>query len=237
MTAAHCVHDEDNKVVKAFNIRAHFGVYNITRLTKGQRISSVYLYSPFDRNDPQNDIALIKLTEPVEFTLKVSPICLSPQEHGLTYDMLSVAGWGMTSATEEPEVLQETMISPIESKRSRRKATFSLFILSLAGNRCQQIIYNLIYLYPDLASQPWIADLEKICTMGIHGESICGGDSGTPLMHLDRNSGRIVAAGIASLFIGKCGQLSAYSLNMFTPIAKYSSWIKNVATESCFIDS
>lgn len=58
------------------------------------------LHETFDRMSMKNDIALILLRSPTEFSNEKIPICLSFMNDINTWQHRGVAGWGTTSAGE-----------------------------------------------------------------------------------------------------------------------------------------
>ncbi|RXN03558.1 chymotrypsin-like protease CTRL-1 [Labeo rohita] len=99
-----------------------------------------------------NDIALLKLSSPVTYTPRISPVCLAPSTINiLPGTRCFTTGWGQTATTTSPLILQQTGI-PITSPAV-----------------CRQIW-----------GQSRITDA-MICA-GESGSSSCMGDSGGPLV-------------------------------------------------------
>ena len=61
---------------------------------------SLILHENFDRMSMQNDIALILLSSPIEFSNDKIPVCLPFIYDTNTWQHCWVAGWGITSAGE-----------------------------------------------------------------------------------------------------------------------------------------
>ena len=78
----------------------------------------------------------------------------------------------------------------------------------------------------------WIPQVDRskqICVAdAFDGSSICGGDSGGPL--LNQYQGQYIVSGIASFVIaGECDTKDSQSTpNVFTRVAAYKDWIKNI---------
>uniref|UniRef100_A0A672JZD2 Chymotrypsin-like protease CTRL-1 n=1 Tax=Sinocyclocheilus grahami TaxID=75366 RepID=A0A672JZD2_SINGR len=106
----------------------------------------------YNRATFNNDIALLKLSAPVTFTPRISPVCLAPSNSSiLPGTRCFTTGWGQTATTSHPEILQQTGVP----------------IISPAV--CRQIW-----------GQNRITDA-MICA-GASGSSSCQGDSGGPLV-------------------------------------------------------
>ncbi|ODN00708.1 Transmembrane protease serine 9 [Orchesella cincta] len=97
LTAAHCV--EYMEQVGLDNFRVVLGTNDLSEGDSFEmEISSVAAHPRFDEKTLANDIGLVELESPVEFSQSILPICLTPQI-GVPYLNKSaiVAGWGSTS--------------------------------------------------------------------------------------------------------------------------------------------
>ncbi|XP_058061500.1 CLIP domain-containing serine protease B4-like [Anopheles bellator] len=146
----------------------------------------------------KNDIALIRLVQPAQFTDFVQPICLplSDGERTRSYDGQSfmVAGWGQTE--EAPQ------------------SQYKLFVVikGVQEASCQQS-------YPR-------ADIDgtQVCAGGDANKDSCRGDSGGPLMY-NGNSDKgplMYLAGVVS-FGRKCGLQGVPGV--YTRVNQYLEWI------------
>uniref|UniRef100_A0A671M9I5 Zgc:171592 n=1 Tax=Sinocyclocheilus anshuiensis TaxID=1608454 RepID=A0A671M9I5_9TELE len=116
------------------------------------QLKSVITHPLYNRATFNNDIALLKLSAPVTFTPRISPVCLAPSNTSiLPGTRCFTTGWGQTTTTTSPLILQQTVVP----------------IISPAV--CRQIW-----------SQSRITDT-MICA-GASGSSSCQGDSGGPLV-------------------------------------------------------
>lgn len=76
------------------------GGTDLSRPLEQHRPDSLILHENFDRMSMQNDIALILLSDPIEFSNEKIPICLPFIYDINTWQHCWVAGWGTTSAGE-----------------------------------------------------------------------------------------------------------------------------------------
>ncbi|NXE24391.1 PRS55 protease, partial [Ardeotis kori] len=114
LTAAHCFAEEvppDLTVV--------VGGTDLSLPLEEHKTESLILHENFDRASMQNDIALILLSSPIEFSNEKIPICL-PFIHDVnTWQHCWVAGWGTTSAAAVPasQVLQKVRMKLISREK------------------------------------------------------------------------------------------------------------------------
>uniref|UniRef100_A0A671MBR5 Zgc:171592 n=1 Tax=Sinocyclocheilus anshuiensis TaxID=1608454 RepID=A0A671MBR5_9TELE len=152
LTAAQCA-------VMVGSHRVILGEHNLNSILQlksvqiGKSISQHVITHPlYNRATFNNDIALLKLSAPVTFTPRISPVCLAPSNTSiLPGTRCFTTGWGQTTTTTSPLILQQTVVP----------------IISPAV--CRQIW-----------SQSRITDT-MICA-GASGSSSCQGDSGGPLV-------------------------------------------------------
>ena len=133
------------------------------------------MYNPHKTSSPY-DIALVKLSEKLDFSKKhshISPICLPNRNEEVNENSKCQAvGWGKTSSNSKPSSVLKYVDQNIINKKKCKKA------------------------YPDLTNK-------HICA-NHHGETTCNGDSGGPLECM-RQDGSWVLQGITSFGNVKCG--------------------------------
>ncbi|XP_066952394.1 trypsin-1-like [Macrobrachium rosenbergii] len=146
-----------------------------------------------------NDIALLKLDQPIEFDDTMQPICM-PSSHDYEPPEKEVVatGWGVTAENGKPSnILQEvalTLKSP---------------------NDCKKLNDN--------APKTFTLTDNMICTY-TQGKDACQGDSGGPLITRSTDN-RWVLLGIVSFGYG-CAEPNVPGF--YTKVVNYLDWIKNV---------
>ncbi|KYN27230.1 Serine protease easter [Trachymyrmex cornetzi] len=148
--------------------------------------------------DQRYDIALLRLSRDVQFTSYVQPICL-PSSSSLG-GRLIVAGWGKTETSSASNIKLKLAL-PLAEK-SQCDQTYSS-----AGVRL---------------------GLGQICAGGQKGKDSCRGDSGGPLMSLERipnGTGKWTAVGVVSFGPSPCGMQGWPGV--YTKVSDFVPWILN----------
>lgn len=94
MTAAHCVAG-----LPIHTIGVKLAVLTLAEMKSktSEPVADVILFS-YDRDTGRNDIALIKLAEPMAMDDSVSPVCLPSDNDNVLQEHHFVTGWGLTSS-------------------------------------------------------------------------------------------------------------------------------------------
>jgi len=198
MSAGHCI----NVTAPVSNYRIKLGVFDQTKNDEAgeviAEIEEIHVHPKFSLGGifkpPNNDISLIKLKTPVEFTDHISPVCLptaSPNDLPADNTNIELIGWGRTANSNQAPV------SP----------TLKQVLLPLAPQAtCKNFIGGL-------------GDFTNvIICFGIpkSGKTACNGDSGGPAIYQDpKNNNQWTQIGITSFGKGTqtqpcSGDYSAY---------------------------
>lgn len=175
LTAAHCVED-------ATNLDVYLGDHDFDRVGSETIISaSKWTYLRYDENNFSNDIALVKLRTPVQFSDKISPICLPNGKYSSIGSRAIVTGWGdiYENAGQGSRYLRQANV-PVNSPSVCNYRGFQTSLQICAGD-----------------------------TNIFRPRDTCQGDSGGPLVQQDSN-GRWYLAGITSNGAG-CGGHGVYT--------------------------
>jgi len=175
-TAAHCVEGlpiEDLNVI--------LGVYDLMSEDQSnlqvKSIEKVVIHPKFANKTFNNDIAIVKLDTPIEFSYAIRPICLPQFQRNYTGQTGIVTGWGRVNETSNISPSLRQAHVPIYSNRDCRKTKYGP----------KEITDNML------------------CAGYDSGEfDACQGDSGGPL-HLMGKDQKIDLIGIVSWGVG-CGR-------------------------------
>lgn len=93
LTAAHCIYKYDKSELTIRLGEYDFHKKNETR-ARDFRVAEIRQHIDFDENTYDNDIALIKLHQPVLFNSYVWPVCMPPLGNNFEGSIGIVTGWG-----------------------------------------------------------------------------------------------------------------------------------------------
>ncbi|KXJ62495.1 hypothetical protein RP20_CCG006444 [Aedes albopictus] len=116
LTAAHCVKRKRSHVL--YEIELHFGQHNLSKWTDNvviRDVSKIHVHPEYEPN--KNDIAVLVMRLPVEYSDTVIPICLDQKVHRDLRELEGksgwVTGWGMTENGTISDVLRTTSLSVV----------------------------------------------------------------------------------------------------------------------------
>ncbi|XP_043851865.1 chymotrypsin-C [Dromiciops gliroides] len=192
LTAAHCIS-------KSLTYRVVLGKNNLVEEEAGSvavGVDTIFVHEKWNSFLVRNDIALIKLAEPVELSDTIQAACLPPKDTALAQDYpCYVTGWGRLW-TDGPiaDVLQQALLPVVDY------------------NTCTQRDW-------------WGALVTKnmVCAGGDGVIASCNGDSGGPL-NCEAANGAWEVRGIVS-FGSSLGCNTAKKPSVFTRVSAYIDWI------------
>ena len=199
LTAAHCLRPEETETVGA-RIADHDLTVSDEVAHQERNISRIVQHPQYGGS--QNDLAVVRLAEPVELTFSVQPICLPPADSEHLGQYVEVAGWGLLeSLGTTPDILQEAplrVIDPADCEAAYRPVP--MFERRFPGG----------------------FQGTKVCASGRDGEprDACRGDSGGPLMVLTDGSYQLVGVVLGGLGCGNPDFPGVY-----TKVSAYIDWI------------
>uniref|UniRef100_A0A8C0KL56 Serine protease 44-like n=1 Tax=Canis lupus dingo TaxID=286419 RepID=A0A8C0KL56_CANLU len=157
----------------------------------------------------ENDIALVLLEFPVNFSTHIHPVCL-PEKAFLVQAGTEcwVTGWGKLSEKETTEELQEAELNIIRYER------------------CNEILQTQLETSSDVVKKG------MLCGYNVQGKDACQGDSGGPLACEFNETW--VQVGIVSWGIG-CGRKNYPGI--YTEVSLYRDWVIDHLSQACSWDS
>lgn len=235
LTAAHCVQDFEKKITPASEILIRTGNVN---LWEGdfRRVSAVFPHPDYNPVRTDNDIALVKLSEPIgNSSGPVGAIPVLRDGSQLRNGPAVSIGWGLMEGGKIPGVLMETEIDVVSNDTcnagfaEQTKRDLGGYLLSVgAANEIpeEKLQEAFSILVPQIGNA---LTGNMICAGVASGErSSCNGDSGGPLM-MRRADGGWIQVGIVSwgkMPLGaqsSCGLPSLYGV--YTRVSNYFDWI------------
>lgn len=195
LTAAHC------DVFGVNDFKVHLGFHNITDTNEitGKIVTPKLIISHPDFNDYtlENDVALIKLTEPVTFTNEIKPICLPGGRKVNVNDQGYVIGWGTVDADgggDSSPLLRQVKV-PVRTNSS-----------------CSLKYFDDYKKDSQLCAGVTDVNAEK---------DSCQGDSGGPYFMYDTDKKSYYQVGIVSYGIKCAGD------GVYTRVSYYEDWIND----------
>jgi len=195
LTAGHCAKD-------ASSMRIMLGAHNVRSDSEEGRLevtsTDFFTHPQYSQLTLHNDLALVHLPYPINFTDIIRPICLPGHSEAGNdwYDEAAIAsGWGKPSDSA-------TSISPVLRWVDTNTITNLLCFLEF----------------------PTIINSNIICISGHDGKSTCNGDSGGPLYLYNSETSTYKQIGITS-FGSSLGCEIGFHAG-FTRTASYLEWIE-----------
>ncbi|CAH0694197.1 unnamed protein product [Spodoptera exigua] len=204
LTAAHCV-----KSYKGFELRVRLGEWDVNRDVEfypyiERDIVSVHVHPLYYAGTLDNDLAILKMDHPVEWTKypHISPACLPDKYTDYSGQRCWTTGWGKDAFGDYGKyqnILKEVDV-PI-----------------LSHGQCQQQLRQTRLGY-NYELNPGFT-----CAGGEEGKDACKGDGGGPLVC--ERSGTWQIVGVVSWGIG-CGQPGVPGV--YVKVAHYLDWISQI---------
>ncbi|XP_038135056.1 transmembrane protease serine 9-like isoform X1 [Cyprinodon tularosa] len=195
LTAAHCVSQSSSLITVYLGRQSQEGS-NPNEVNR--TVSLISIHPDFNVATLTNDIALLKLSEPVSFTSFILPVCLATQNSTFYTGVHSwITGWGNIESgvpLPSPQNLMEVKVPVV-------------------GNRQCKCSYG----ESTITENMICAGLQE------GGKDSCQGDSGSPMVV--KQGEHWIQAGIVSFGSG-CAEPD--SPGVYTRVSNYESWIKSV---------
>ncbi|XP_033486236.2 mannan-binding lectin serine protease 1 isoform X1 [Epinephelus lanceolatus] len=228
LTAAHVLRSQrrDTSVVPVApeHVKVFLGLHDAgdKRLATNRSVEEIFLHPEFQPNNYNNDIALLRLKERVEFTEFIRPVCLPPPHSQdalpspLPNSLGVVAGWGISNINASSPSGDPPMLTSDLGMTSDLLQYVKLPVVSQdecqASYTSRSVSYN-------------ITDNMFCAGFFEGGRDTCLGDSGGAFVMEDGVSRRWVVFGLVS-WGGpeECGSQRVYGV--YTRVEKYVEWIQ-----------
>ncbi|XP_034481219.1 uncharacterized protein LOC117786910 [Drosophila innubila] len=204
ISAAHCIKSQNG-----FDLRVRLGEWDVNHDVEffpyiERDVVSVHIHPEYYAGTLDNDLAILKLDHPVDFTKNphISPACLPDQYSDFTNARCWTTGWGKDAFGEHGKyqnILKEVDV-PI-----------------LSHHQCESQLRNTRLGYSYKLNPGFI------CAGGEEGKDACKGDGGGPLV-CERN-GVWNVVGVVSWGIG-CGQVNVPGV--YVKVSAYLPWIQQI---------
>ena len=147
-----------------------------------------------------NDLALLKLTDHIQFDKNIRHICLPTKEETLEQTELIVTGWGKTETADRSNVLLKVSLKFVDNKK------------------CETIFQEQAGLDIQIRET-------QFCAQGDLGSDSCTGDSGGPLINLNGIFKNQIV-GIVSTGASSCiSRFPAFYTNVFEYVKYIQDYI------------
>nr|XP_032629462.1 transmembrane protease serine 5 [Chelonoidis abingdonii] len=198
ITAAHCVHNYRRPQVSSWLVFAGIIAHVSVPQQAGAAVEKIIYHPRYDDRSHDYDIALMKLTAPLNFSNAIRAVCLPLYHQDFPHGTHCwISGWGYTTPEHVPvaEMLKEAIVPLISSKKC---------------------ISSCMY-FGELTPR-------MLCAGYLDGKvDACQADSGGPLVCQDELTWRLV--GIVSWGTG-CGEPNYPGV--YTKVAEFLDWIYQI---------
>jgi secreted trypsin-like serine protease len=192
LTAAHCAKGQ---------LSVAIGAHDIKNLTGARvvKVASISTHPEFGGViKPNNDLALLRLSESITFSDTMKPACL-PFKGFDNYRKLVATGWGtLKYVGKNPDILQEVALNHVPYDECKEKWS-TVRVIGARGRVTE----------------------DHICVMG-EGKGPCQGDSGGPLMAT--HNGHMYVVGVTSFGHPNC---RTDIPTLYVKISSYLDWIQS----------
>nr|XP_039260115.1 serine protease 30-like isoform X1 [Styela clava] len=215
VTAAHCIAQPNSPELYGIVL----GQHNTSEISEHEvdfDIQRIVRHPEFLVSSFNNDIAILKLSEPVVFTRYIRPVCLVPsgfptdsttpidfegKPSSLSGTLCTVLGWGQTEKKNRSEIMQQ------------------LNVIIIPHFLCNSV--TTIPSTEPYHGRPVNTNDPKFCAGGAQHEDTCAGDSGGPLLCIQNE--RYFLHGLTSYGTTPCGQHN--KPGVYTRMADFYDWV------------
>lgn len=203
LTAAHHLHN-----IRAEKLVIRAGIYDVLKTPKDndtqhqqRNISRIVIHSELYVRGLINDIALLAVDQPFQWSRYVNPICLPPQGlHTSDGAFCMACGWGKDASGQAGSY-----------QRELKKIALPL----VESQKCERLLRN-------TRMGPFFHMHRSLMCAGGSGADTCKGDGGSPLVcQMPFTKNRFYQTGIVAGGVGCGGRMPALYVN----VANFADWI------------
>ncbi|KXJ79766.1 hypothetical protein RP20_CCG028113 [Aedes albopictus] len=129
ITAAHCVVGQGAaETMNQTMLTVQAGVFelegNVNANVTSYNVTGITLHPEYDMKNLRNDVAVLKVSGPIEFNDRIQPACLWPAENasirGIENIVGTAVGWGIDNTEQFSNILKESTHRLVSVKRCRK---------------------------------------------------------------------------------------------------------------------
>ncbi|XP_030375598.1 transmembrane protease serine 9-like [Scaptodrosophila lebanonensis] len=206
LTASHCVYGFRRERISVRMLEHDRKLSHIQKIDR--KVMEVITHPKYNARNYDNDIAILKLDEPVEFSELLHPVCMPTPGRSFKGETAIVTGWGaLKVGGPTSDTLQEVQV-PVMSQDECRKSRYG----------AARITDNML------------------CAGFVDkgGKDSCQGDSGGPLHIVANGTREHQIAGVVSWGEG-CAKMGYPGV--YARVNRYGTWIKNLTKQACLCQS
>ncbi|XP_072553532.1 chymotrypsin-like elastase family member 2A [Salminus brasiliensis] len=201
LSAAHCF-SRSRYFSGSSRLQVVAGLHSLSKRGKAvqsRSVERVIVHKDFDKDNYENDVALLQLHSPLFFTAHVQPVCTlknEAEERDLSFSTCFISGWGSTEFEGKlVDTLREAEVELIDTDTCNQRDWYSGYVSD-----------NMV-----------CAGLER------GGVDTCQGDSGGPLSCYSEVTGRFYIYGVTS-HGENCGLPKKPGL--YARASRYATWVR-----------
>lgn len=220
LTASHCVYGFRKERISVRLLEHDRKMSHLQKIDR--KVAEVTTHPKYNARNYDNDIAVIKLDEPVEFNEVLHPVCMPTPGRSFKGETGIVTGWGAlkvggpTSDTLQVGTSQLLSVAHFSNLFGHLQ---EVMVPILSQDECRKSRYG-----------NKITDNMLCGGYDEGGKDSCQGDSGGPLHIVPNGTREHQIAGVVSWGEGcaKAGYPGVYAR-----VNRYGTWIKNLTKQAC----
>lgn len=220
LTASHCVYGFRKERISVRLLEHDRKMSHLQKIDR--KVAEVTTHPKYNARNYDNDIAVIKLDEPVEFNEVLHPVCMPTPGRSFKGETGIVTGWGALKVggpTSDTLQVGTSQVLSVEHFSNLFGHLQEVMVPILSQDECRKSRYG-----------NKITDNMLCGGYDEGGKDSCQGDSGGPLHIVPNGTREHQIAGVVSWGEGcaKAGYPGVYAR-----VNRYGTWIKNLTKQAC----